>query len=172
LNEADRSIIGNPRERTYAVSFIVYDVNEALELSKLLTSLGLQARISCKYGASGPETLYVNVRDVSDQKRLFELIESRLEDSRRERLNNLVLARGPVPPWPSRADRARLRAGTHRRRHCGETESAPHRRWHGRCSLDGYQSPRSTRWNAVEDDEDRPVGESTRRAASVDPGCP
>jgi hypothetical protein len=40
---------------------------------------------------------YVVLYDAADQRRLFEVLESRLDPERHQRLEDLVLARGPIP---------------------------------------------------------------------------
>jgi hypothetical protein len=98
LNDANRSLVGDPRRGSYAVSFRTKDMNEARRLAKHLASLGLHARTNIRFDDRGEPTLaYVVLYDAADQQRLFEVVESRLDPDRRRRLGDLVLARGPVP---------------------------------------------------------------------------
>jgi hypothetical protein len=99
LNDPDRSMIGNPRTGTYAVSFITNDINEATEVGRLLASLGLEVRINCRCDERGePTTAYLPLYSVDDQRTLFEATRSDLNEERGKALEDLVLARGPIPP--------------------------------------------------------------------------
>jgi hypothetical protein len=98
LNDANRSLIGDPRRGSYAVSFRTKDINEARRLAKHLESLGLNARTNIRFDDRGEPTLaFVVLYDAADQQRLFEVLESRLDPERHQRLEDLVLARGPIP---------------------------------------------------------------------------
>jgi len=98
LNDANRSLIGDPRRGSYAVSFRTKNMNEARQLAEHLASLGLNARTNVRYDDRGERTLaYVVLYDAADQQRLFEVLESRLDPERHQRLEDLVLARGPIP---------------------------------------------------------------------------
>jgi hypothetical protein len=98
LNDANRSLIGDPRRGSYAVSFRTKDINEARRLAKHLESLGLNARTNIRFDDRGEPTLaYVVLYDAADQRCLFEVLESRLDPERHQRLEDLVLARGPIP---------------------------------------------------------------------------
>jgi hypothetical protein len=98
LNDANRSMIGNPRRGTYAVSFITKQIEETEAFSQILASLGLEVRINRKHDELGQlQFAYVVLYRAPDQKRLFEVVEGQLEPNRRERFEQLVLARGPIP---------------------------------------------------------------------------
>jgi hypothetical protein len=98
LNDANRSLIGDPRRGSYAVSLRTRDVNEARRLASHLASLGLTARTNVRYDDRGEPTLaFVVLYDAADQRRLLEALESRLDPRRHQRLEDLVLARGPIP---------------------------------------------------------------------------
>jgi hypothetical protein len=98
LNDANRSLIGDPRRGSYTVSFRTNDMSEARRVANQLASLGLNARTNLRYDDRGEPTLaYVVLYDAADQRRLFEILESRLDPNRRQRLEDLVLARGPIP---------------------------------------------------------------------------
>jgi hypothetical protein len=98
LNDANRSLIGDPRRGSYAVSFRTKDINEARRLAKHLESLGLNARTNIRFDDRGEPTLaFVVLYDAADQRRLLEALESRLDPRRHQRLADLVLARGPIP---------------------------------------------------------------------------
>jgi hypothetical protein len=98
LNDANRSLIGDPRRGSYTVSFRTKDMNEARRLAKHLASLGLNARTNMRFDDRGEPTLaYVVLYDAADQRRLFEVLESGLDPRRHQRLEDLVLARGPIP---------------------------------------------------------------------------
>jgi hypothetical protein len=98
LNDANRSLIGDPRRGSYTVSIRTKDMNEARRMENHLASLGLNARTNVRYDDRGEATLaYVVLYDAADQQRLFEVLESRLDPRRHQRLEDLVLARGPIP---------------------------------------------------------------------------
>jgi hypothetical protein len=98
LNDPDRSRIGDPREGKYAVRFVAETVQEALELAKLLAPFGLAVRIACECDETGlPHTITVNLYDADDQRRLLNAVEGELVAERRQVLEDLVLARGPIP---------------------------------------------------------------------------
>jgi hypothetical protein len=99
LNDPDRSMIGNPRTGTYAVSFITNDIGEATQVARLLASLGFEVRINCRCDETGDvATAYVTLYSADDQRTLFETVKSELNEERRKALEDLVLARGPIPP--------------------------------------------------------------------------
>jgi hypothetical protein len=98
LNNADRSRIGNPRRGTYAVSLVTEEPSEARQYAKRLASLGLKVQTNVYRDENGePLRFFVTLYGASDQKRLFELTESQLRPERRQRFEDLVLARGPIP---------------------------------------------------------------------------
>jgi hypothetical protein len=98
FNDPNRSRIGDPRRRSYAVSVVANDMEEANRVAKQLVELGSEVRTNVRYDETGEPTLvYVTLYDASDQKRLFELIEARLDAEPRRRFEDLVLARGPIP---------------------------------------------------------------------------
>ena len=73
-------------------------MSEARRLANHLASLGLNARTNVRYDDGGEPTLaYVVLYEGADQRRLFEILESHLDPNRRQRLEDLVLARGPIP---------------------------------------------------------------------------
>jgi hypothetical protein len=98
LNDADRSITGDPRRGTYAVSLLTKDMHEARQLARQLASLGLEARTNVRHDEHGEPTFaYVTLYDAADQRRLFDLLERHLDADRHQRFEDLVLARGPIP---------------------------------------------------------------------------
>ena len=98
LNNADRSIVGDPRRGSYAVSLKTKDMDEARQFAKHMASLGLEPRTNVRRDEQGqPILAFVTLYDADDQRRLFETIEGHLGPHRRQRLENLVLARGPIP---------------------------------------------------------------------------
>jgi hypothetical protein len=73
-------------------------MSEARRLANHLASLGLNARTNVRHDNRGEPTLaFVVLYDAADQQRLFEALESRLDPQRHRRLEDLVLARGPIP---------------------------------------------------------------------------
>jgi hypothetical protein len=98
LNDADRSIIGDPRRGSYAVSLVTNDIDEARQLEAHLASFGFEARTNVRRDEHGqPRLAYVTLYDAADQRRLFDVLEGHLEPNRHQRFEDLVLARGPIP---------------------------------------------------------------------------
>jgi hypothetical protein len=98
LNDANRSLIGDPRRGSYAVSFRTKDMKEARRLADHLASLKLNPQTNVRCDDRGEPTLaYVVLYDADEQRRLLGVLESRLDPDRRRRLEDLVLARGPIP---------------------------------------------------------------------------
>jgi hypothetical protein len=98
LDDQDRAFIGNPRRGGYAVSFIASDVDEANAYARQLASLGMIPTTNISYdGAGEVRRAYVTLYKAPDQKRLLEAVGDELSSERREALDELVTARGPVP---------------------------------------------------------------------------
>jgi hypothetical protein len=98
LNDADRTVIGDPRKGLYRVAFGTSTIKEATERARQLAIIGIVPRTSIEHDRFGsPIWANVLVYSQSDQKYLFEATRSRLNPDRRQRLEDLVLARGPIP---------------------------------------------------------------------------
>jgi hypothetical protein len=98
LDDPERSLIGDPREGVYKVSLISTDMREAMLFAKQLARVGIIPTTTIYHDDFGfPLQAYVNVHPHSDQRHLFELVEMALSQPRRQALEDLVLARGPIP---------------------------------------------------------------------------
>jgi hypothetical protein len=98
LDDAERSLIGDPREGVYKVSLISTDMREAMQYAKQFARLGVIATTTISHDDLGrPVLAHVNVYDKGAQNRLLEIVQSKLTQPRRQRLEDLVLARGPIP---------------------------------------------------------------------------
>lgn len=97
LNDADHTLIGDPREGVYKVAFGSRP-KEAMERAKQLARIGIIPTTSIEHDSFGtPDWAKVTIYAKSDQKHLFECTETRLSREQRQRLEDLVLARGPIP---------------------------------------------------------------------------
>jgi hypothetical protein len=94
-----RSLIGDPREGVYKVSFTTNDMKEAMTLARQLARIGIvpTTTISHDVQFGAPIFAHVNIYAKTDQKCLFEITESKVDQARRKQLEDLVLARGPIP---------------------------------------------------------------------------
>jgi hypothetical protein len=98
LNDAKRSLIGDAREGVYKVAFKTNTGKEAIEVARQLARIGIVPRTTIEHDNFGnPIAFYVTVWSNTDQKAMLELTNARLQPRRRDQLNDLVLARGPVP---------------------------------------------------------------------------
>jgi hypothetical protein len=99
LDDPERSLIGDPREGVYKVSLIsTANMKEAMQFAKQLARVGITPTTTLYHDDFGfPLQAYVNVHPHSDQRHLFELVEKALSQPRRQALEDLVLARGPIP---------------------------------------------------------------------------
>jgi hypothetical protein len=98
LNNPEQSSIGDPREGIYKVSLRATDLTAAVEIAKNLATLGITPLTSVIHDAAGqPAEAYVNIHKKAAQRSLLERTESRLNAERRKQLEDLVLARGPIP---------------------------------------------------------------------------
>jgi hypothetical protein len=97
LNDADHTLIGDPREGVYRVAF-ASNVKEAMERAEQLARIGIIPRTSIEHDSFGwPMWAQVTIYAKGDQKHLFECTETRLSREQRQRFEDLVLARGPIP---------------------------------------------------------------------------
>ena len=98
LNDAKRSLIGDPREGVYKVSFTTSDMKEAMTFARQLARIGIVPTTTISHDEFGnPIHAHVNVHSKTAQQHLLEVTESKLNQVRRKRLEDLVLARGPIP---------------------------------------------------------------------------
>jgi hypothetical protein len=97
LNDVDRTVIADPREGAYRVAF-GSNPSEAMERARQLARIGIIPRTSIEHDSFGtPVWAQVTIYANGDQKHLFELTQARLSREQRQRLEDLVLARGPIP---------------------------------------------------------------------------
>ena len=97
LNDVDRTVIADPREGAYRVAF-GSNPSEAMERARQLARIGIIPRTSIEHDSFGtPVWAQVTIYAKGDQKQLFELTQTRLSREQRQRLEDLVLARGPIP---------------------------------------------------------------------------
>jgi hypothetical protein len=98
LNDVDRAVIGDPREGVYRVAFGTSDMKEAMERAKQLARIGIIPRTSIEHDCFGtPDWAQVTIYAKGDQKYLFECTHDRLSRELHKRLEDLVLAREPIP---------------------------------------------------------------------------
>jgi len=113
LNRGDRSRIGNPRKNTWFVSFVASNAHEVTRLGESLTELGVKYQIN--YTKAGRKArsaaAYVATYWYDDQKRLFEEVRDQLTEPKRKLLEDLVLARSPIPADLRGRMRATIRSG-------------------------------------------------------------
>jgi hypothetical protein len=93
----DHSIIGNPRTGTTAVTLLAADVNEANRIAAALAQLACEPQTNIRYDHGEPSEYLVVLYRVDDQRRLSDAIRRDLEPQRREQLETLIRARGPIP---------------------------------------------------------------------------
>lgn len=98
LDDPERSLIGDPREGVYKVSLVSRTMKEAMQLARQLARLGIIPTTTITHDDfGGPLMAYVNVYTVSAQKTLLEIVVPVLSEARRQALEDLVLARSPIP---------------------------------------------------------------------------
>jgi hypothetical protein len=98
LNDADHTLIGDPREGVYKVAFTTSNMKDAMERARQLAKTGIIPRTSIEHDSFGtPIAAQVTIYAKGDQKHLFECTETQLSREQRQRFEDLVLARGPIP---------------------------------------------------------------------------
>ena len=99
LADEKRSLIGDPREGDYKVSFTTDDMGEAMQHAKQLVRLGVVPTTTIRHDREFgyPFAAEVNVWDSTDQKKLLRITGETLPPARQRALKDLVLARSPVP---------------------------------------------------------------------------
>jgi hypothetical protein len=94
----DETVIDDPREGAYRVAFGTSNMKQAMERAKQLATIGIIPRTSIEHDSFGtPIWAQVTIYAKGDQKHLFECTQTRLCRDQRQRLEDLVLARGPIP---------------------------------------------------------------------------
>ena len=97
LNHADHTLIGDPREGVYKVAF-GSDPKEAMERARQLARIGIIPTTTIEHDSFGfPMWAQVTIYAKGDQEHLFECTHDRLSREQHKRLEDLVLARGPIP---------------------------------------------------------------------------
>jgi len=98
LDDPERSLIGDPRRGNYKVSLISTDMREAMQYAKQLTRVGISPTTTITHDEFGqPLIAYVNLSAMKALKALLETVEAALSEPRRQALDDLVLARSPIP---------------------------------------------------------------------------
>jgi hypothetical protein len=98
LDDPKRSLIGDPRQGVYKVSLISSQMKETMQFARQLARLGINPITSITHDEfGGPLTAFVNVHTVKAQEALLEVVQVALSEPRRQALEDLVLARGPIP---------------------------------------------------------------------------
>jgi hypothetical protein len=99
LNDAGRALIGDPRKRQYKVAVQFAQLKEAFEFARQLARIKIVPSTTIVHDEmfGAPVAAIVNVYGKDDQRRLLELLASRLDESPRTKLSDLVLARSPIP---------------------------------------------------------------------------
>ena len=98
LNDPERSLIGDPRRRGYKVALVSADMREAMRLARYLANLGIVPSTTITHDEFGaPVLAHVNVYSRTDQEALLQTLKRQLLPERLQALEDLVLARGPIP---------------------------------------------------------------------------
>ena len=98
LNDRDHTLIGDPREGVYKLAIRTSNMKEAVERARQLAKIGIIPTTSIEHDSFGtPIWAQVTIYAKGDQKHLFECTETRLSREQRQRFEDLVLARGPIP---------------------------------------------------------------------------
>jgi hypothetical protein len=98
LDDPERSLIGDPRQGLYKVSLVSSDMREAMQFAKQLARLGISPTTTITHDDFGqPLTAHVSVYAVTAQHALLEIVRAGLSEPRRQALEDLVLARSPIP---------------------------------------------------------------------------
>jgi hypothetical protein len=99
LNDKDRATIGDPRMKQYKVVVQYGSLKEAFALAQSLALLGVTPRTTVHHDDRSGEPIFaeVNVYGKEAQQQLRVVVGTKLRESRREQLETLVLARGPIP---------------------------------------------------------------------------
>jgi hypothetical protein len=98
LDDPERSQIGDPRQGDYKVSFMSSDMREAMQYARQLARLGISPITSITHDEFGqPLVASVNVWAVKAHAALLETVAVGLSVPRSQALEDLVLARSPIP---------------------------------------------------------------------------
>jgi hypothetical protein len=99
LNEPSRTRIGNPWRGTFSVSIAVDIAYEAASLATELDLLGVTYQANFKRDEWGtPKMAFLAIYGLDDQCHILETLVEQLKTSRQRELEDLVAARGPIPP--------------------------------------------------------------------------
>jgi hypothetical protein len=91
--------IGNPWKNTWWVSVSSEDVDELVELGASLDELDITYQTNYHRDEHGtPDKGFVAIYDRESQARLLDALREELDEPTRQRLQDLVDARGPIPP--------------------------------------------------------------------------
>lgn len=95
------------------MSFVASNAHEVTELGESLSALRVRHQTNCVRAGRDESSpvAYVATYWHEDQKRLFEAVKDQLTEPRRKRLEDLVLARSPIPKDILARMRATIRSG-------------------------------------------------------------
>jgi len=152
LTDVDRAVIGDPRQGAYRVAFSTSNMKEAMERAKQLARIVIIPRTSIEHDGFGtPIWAQVTIYAKGDQKHLFECTQTRLSGEQRQRFEDLVLARGPIPDdilekiWISHRGGRKLNQIAERMNELGVIAGMGGKRWTAqkvRKALDEYEPRR------------------------------
>lgn len=152
LTDVDRAVIGDPRQGAYRVVFSTSNMKEAMERAKQLARIVIIPRTSIEHDGFGtPIWAQVTIYAKGDQKHLFECKQTRLSGEQRQRFEDLVLARGPIPDdilekiWISHRGGRKLNQIAERMNELGVIAGMGGKRWTAqkvRKALDEYEPRR------------------------------
>lgn len=99
INDPNRTVIGDPRNKQYKVAVQFASIKEAVLFAKHLVPLGVEpsSTIIHEKMFGDPLGAIVNVYGKESQRRLLRLVADQLHERPRKQLEDLVLARGPIP---------------------------------------------------------------------------
>jgi hypothetical protein len=100
LNDPRRSRISDPRKNAWVVTFPTTEVHELARLAKHLDALGVVFQTNYGKAELGdrPERAFLTIYDRESQERLLDAVKDVLKQPRLRLLEDLVAARGPIPP--------------------------------------------------------------------------
>jgi hypothetical protein len=113
LSTPGGSRIGNPRKNSWFVTFVARHAHDVTRLGESLTVLRVRHKTNYVRGEldEGSPVAYVATYWFEDQKRLFEAVKDQLDEPRKKQLEDLVLARSPIPEELLARMRATIRSG-------------------------------------------------------------
>lgn len=99
INDVERTSIGDPWRGTYHLNIKVDTMEEADSLKAALSRLGVASRTNVGWDPAGePDRIRLAVYEQPSLACLLEILGDHLDTRPRESLDQLVRARGPIPP--------------------------------------------------------------------------